>query len=101
LFVATNRIDEMNSFAGDVYHIYQNRKLVVVGIPKCAWAQTNGSQPFMVCGPLPKTLIICGLLLIKRVLQYHGRAICYLVNASACGPRRTAPWPPRRAEGSG
>jgi len=35
----------------------------------------SGSQPFMVCGPLPKTLNTCGPLLTNRILQYHHRAI--------------------------
>jgi len=35
----------------------------------------SGSQPCMVCGPIPKTLDTCGPLFINRVLQYHGRAI--------------------------
>jgi len=37
-------------------------------------AYTSGSQPFMIFGPLPKTVNTCGPLL-NRVLQYHSRAI--------------------------
>jgi len=33
------------------------------------------SQTFIVCGPVPKTLDTCGLLLINRVLQHHGRDV--------------------------
>jgi len=40
-------------------------------------AYTSGSQPFMVSGPLSKTLNTCDLLLIDRVLQYHGRAAVF------------------------
>jgi len=52
----------------------------------------------MVGGPLPKTLNTCGLLLIKGFAISRQR---YLVKASARGPRKTAPFSPRGAEGSG
>jgi len=57
--------------------------------------QCSGSQPFMVYGPLLKTLNTCGSLLINRVLQYHGKVISL----------RPLPWTtpcfPVAAEGSG
>jgi len=37
--------------------------------------EDSGSQPFMGCGLLLKTVNTYGPLLINRVLQYHGRAI--------------------------
>jgi len=35
--------------------------------------RSSGSQLFMVCGPVSKTLNTCCLLLINRALRYHGR----------------------------
>jgi len=43
-------------------------------------SQIYGLRPpvlkFMACDPLPKTLNTCGPLLINRIVQYHGGAVC-------------------------
>ena len=53
----------------------------------------------MICGPLPKTLNICGPLLINKIPSFVlGFAISresYLMKTSTRGPGRTAPLPPR------
>ena len=59
------------------------------------FAQDSGSKTFMSRGALQKTFNI------SSHLSYRITRQSYLVKASACGPQRTAPWPPKGGEGSG
>jgi len=59
----------------------------------------SGSQTFMICVPLPKTLNTCGPCSSTKIPIFAISRQSNLIKASSRGPRRTAPWIPRGGEG--